>query len=70
MAWDKAGELGVVCRSREGEPCLGKRGGAAAGIPKLLPPAIMRPGKLKIHLMDLFRLDTKNLPKCLKTSVY
>lgn len=53
LAWDRAGEPGVVCWSREGEegePCLVTRGGAAAGIPKLLPLAIIWLDKLNITL--------------------
>lgn len=53
LAWDRAGEPGAVCWStegKEGESCLVIRGGAAAGIPKLLPLTIIWLDRLNITL--------------------
>lgn len=50
LAWDNAGEPDIGCWSREGEEgqlCLGTRAGAAAGILKLLPPAVIWQDKLE-----------------------
>lgn len=50
LAWDRAGELGIVPWRKEveeGEHCPGTRGGAAAGVPKLLPLAVIWLDKLK-----------------------
>lgn len=51
--WIRAGELGIVRWRRageEGEPCPGTRPGTAAGMPKLLPLAVIWLDKLKITL--------------------
>lgn len=55
LAWDRAGEPGAVCWSaegKEGESCLVIRGGAAAGIPKLLPLTIIWLDRLNITLKE------------------
>lgn len=52
LAWDRAGEPGIVPwrkEAEEGEPCPVTRGDAVAGaIPKLLPLAIIWLDRLKI----------------------
>lgn len=50
LAWDNAGEPGIVWWRREGEEgqfCLGIRAGTAAGILKSLPPAVIWVDKLE-----------------------
>lgn len=79
LAWDRAGEPGAVCWStegKEGESCLVIRGGAAAGIPKLLPLTIIwldrlnrtLKGSLWEHRALKTTLISKQILKSVKTS--